>query len=134
MATTTHSTRARAPRSGSYLNGILTANAVLLAALVWTNVSDGPSRANAAPVALQNDDAVGGVPNAGAQRERLITEVRALRDDVRALEMTLNGGKVKVSVGNFAELKKIMDDAAAKAALPAPKVDATASTVTPSKP
>ncbi|MBL9120661.1 MAG: hypothetical protein JNL80_12190 [Phycisphaerae bacterium] len=122
--------RSAAIRSRQFLNGILTVNAVLLAALVWTNVSDGPSTAHAAPSFTQDDQTMG-VPNAGAQRERLIAEVRSLRDDIRALDGTLNGGKVKVNVGNLAELKKIMDDAAAKASAPAPRVDPTAAAVTP---
>ncbi len=125
----------RMRRSQQYLNGILTVNAVLLAAMVWTNISSGPSRADAAPIALQVEDQehVGGVPNAAAQRERTITEVRGLRDDFRQLEQALTSGKMKVNVANFGDLKKIMDEAAAKAAAAtAAKAEPANATVTPS--
>lgn len=127
----TSSLHRRVRRSQQFLNGILTVNAVLLAALVWTNVSDGPSRAEAAPLLPQADEVQGGVPNAGAQRERMISEIRALREDVRALEQAMSSGRVKVNVGNFAELKKIMDEAAAKSAAAATKPEQAAAAVTP---
>lgn len=127
--------RRRTRRSQQYLNGILTVNAVLIAALVWTNVGGGPSRAEAAPLLPQVDDQerTGGVPNAGAQRERLITEVRALREDIRRLESGVTGGKMKVNIGNLADLKKLIDEAAAKsAAAAAAKSEPATGTVTPS--
>lgn len=119
-------------RARSYLNGILTVNAVLLAALVWTNVGGGPATANASPFPIQAEDGVPNAPNAAAQRERLINEIKSLRDDVRSLESVFTSGKVKVSVGNVNEFKKMVDDAVARAAAPAPKVDQAPPTVTPS--
>ncbi len=124
----------RTIRSRGFLSGILTANAVLLAVLVWTNITEGPSRAEAAPtvVLAQSDDPPSvGVPNAGAQRERLIAEVRSLREDVRALEQAVNSGRMKVSIANFSELKKIMDEAAARSAAAATKPEQAAAQVTP---
>jgi hypothetical protein len=124
----------RSVRSRGFLSGILTVNAVLLAALVWTNITEGPSRAEAAPVApvAQSDDPPQiGVPNAGAQRERLIAEVRSLREDVRALEQAVNSGRMKVTISNFSELKKIMDEAAARGAAAATKPEQAAAQVTP---
>jgi hypothetical protein len=112
------STHRRARRSQQYLNGILTVNAVLLACLVWTNISSGPSRADAAPMLpqVQDDVQTGGVPNAAAQRERTISEIRALREDLRQLEQGMTSGKIKVNIGNLADLKKLMDESAAKSA------------------
>lgn len=140
MAQSARSTSRRlaALRSRQYLNAILTVNAILVASLVWTRISDGPSSAHAGPTMptafVQSEDGAptGGVPNAAGQRERLIAEVRGLRDDIHGLESTLNGGKIKVNIGNLAELKKLFDDAAAKANAPAPKVESTPSAVTPS--
>ncbi len=124
----------RMVRSRGFLSGILTANAVLLAVLVWTNITEGPSRADAAPIvaAPQSDEQPSvGVPNAGAQRERLIAEVRSLREDVRALEQAVNSGRMKVTISNFSELKKIMDEAAARSAAAATKPEQAAAQVTP---
>jgi hypothetical protein len=126
------STRSSQRRTRTYLNAILTVNAVLIAALVWTNVSDGPVTANASPLFAQVDEPTGGVPNAGAQRERMIAEVRALREDIRGLESALSSGKLKVNIGNMTEVKKLIDDSVARATAPAPKVDATPAAVTPS--
>jgi len=106
----------RTTRNATYLNAILTVNAVMVAALVWTHVSDGPSVANASPLQVDGGDATGGVPNAGLQRLQTLNEIRALREDVQRLELLLASGRVKFGVSNFAELKKIMDEAQAQKA------------------
>ncbi|MDZ4754173.1 MAG: hypothetical protein SGJ11_06710 [Phycisphaerae bacterium] len=112
----------RHSRNATYLNAILTVNAIMVAALVWTHVSDGPSVANASPLAnallIQVDgaDTTGGVPNAGLQRLQTLNEIRALRDDVQRLELLLASGRIRFGVSNFAELKKIIDEGQAQKA------------------
>jgi hypothetical protein len=86
---------------------------------------------------VQDDVQTGGVPNAAAQRERTISEIRALREDLRQLEQGMTSGKIKVNIGNLADLKKLMDESAAKSAAAAAvaasaKQEPTGATVVPS--
>jgi hypothetical protein len=106
--------RSRNSRNATYLNAILTVNAVMVAALVWTHVSEGPSLANASPLQAETGENTGGVPNAGLQRLQTLNEIKALRSDVQRLEATLVAGKIRFGISNFAELKKMMDESQAQ--------------------
>lgn len=94
----THSTKS------NYLNAILTVNAVLLAALVWTNIAghSGGAAAIASPQSSQGD---GGVPNAGLQRLDILNEVRAIRAELQQMDATISGGRMRVMVTNVDEFK-----------------------------
>ncbi|MFO0828113.1 MAG: hypothetical protein U0572_08180 [Phycisphaerales bacterium] len=96
-------------RRRSYLNGILTVNACLLAALVWSNFAGGPSVAVALPQSSSQDANEGGVPNAGLQRLQTLNEIKALRSDFEKFAAAVTGGKLKVNVGNLSEIKLDID-------------------------
>jgi hypothetical protein len=117
--------RNRHARQTAYLNAILTANAALLGVLVWSQLGGGPASAHAAPVQATTSSEVG-VPNASVQRLQQINELRALRDDLQRIEAALTSGRLRVSIDNLGELKKLLDEAAkSKAAAPAPAAAAT---------
>ena len=91
----------------SYLNCVLTAIAILLAALVWTHVADRPmlaaeASANFAPPT--------GVPNAGLQRAQIRDAVVDLQKEVQKLNKMMTGGVLKVEVTNIADLAREDDD------------------------
>lgn len=92
-------------RQGKYLNVILTVNAALLSALVWMQLAGGHGLSSSAMAQNPPD---GGIPNAAAQRQRLIEETQGMRASVDAMRRLLEGGKVKVAVGNIDELKAAM--------------------------
>ena len=86
-----------------YLNVILTINAVLLAALVWSQVGAGPGLdAVASAQTAAPDDA--GIPNAASQRQQIVEAIRRLDGKVEATNRLLSGGRLKVQVANLAEL------------------------------
>jgi len=75
-----------------YFNVILTVNAVLLAALVWTQVSSAPlGRAAHAEPMLD-------IPNAGAQRLEMLRELQLLRAQLTVMAEFLDEGELKVRV------------------------------------
>lgn len=84
-------------RRGTYLNAILTVNAVLLAVLAWTQLVQptfGPAEA-----AAQSSPPTG-FKNATAQRQEMIKAVKATQASVESLERLLESGRVTVEVGN----------------------------------
>jgi hypothetical protein len=90
-------------RQGSYLNVILTVNAVLLAGVLWTHVAGTPvlnSTANA-----QSPVGGTGIPNAADQRQKQIEAIRELKVSVDATNKLLTSGKLKVEVSNIDALK-----------------------------
>lgn len=89
-------------RNGTYLNVILTVNAVLLAALVWVQVT-GPAAPQPA-TAVAGTTMVQGIPNAGAQRERMVRAIQSLEESVNGVSKTLAGGKLAVRVENLDEI------------------------------
>jgi hypothetical protein len=107
----------------SYLNGILTANAVLLAALTWTNVAGGPASAMAAPQSQPNGApsgpplAEGPALNSASQRLDQLNTLRQIRADLARLEATLSSGKVQVRLVNPGDIKLDIDYSKLKAAL-----------------
>lgn len=89
-------------RQGIYLNVILTVNAVLLSALLWTQLANRPLLAH--PAAAQQS--VGeGIPNAAAQRQRQLEVMRDIKVSVDATRKLLESGKVKVEVTNLDQIK-----------------------------
>ena len=94
-------------RQRTYLNVILTVNAVLLAGLVWTQIADTPLLAETA--SAQNRSSLGpavpNVPNAGKQREQIAKEIVALRTALEKTRTLLESGRVKVEVTNLGEIK-----------------------------
>ncbi len=93
-------------RQGRYLNIILTVNAVMLSALVWMQIAgnSGSAPLGAQPAYAQSPP-TGGIPNAGGQRERMISELQAIKSSIETLRKTVEGGKMKVSIANVEELK-----------------------------
>jgi len=90
-------------RQRKYLNVILTVNALLLAALTWTQIAATPLLASEASADTKRPRI--GVPNAAAQRQDMIRAIRDLQrtnDETRRL---LESGKIKVQVTNLGELK-----------------------------
>ena len=94
-------------RRVSYLNGILTANAVLLAGLLWTQIAGQPLLSSSA--VAQNRSAAGppvpNVPNAGKQRKELIEAIHELHRTTQESMRMLRSGQVKVEVTNLDEIK-----------------------------
>lgn len=96
-------------RRRNYLNVILTVNAVLLAGLLWTQMVGQPL-VSAAQAEDENDPEdqgrQQGIPNAGKQREVMITHLASIEAAVRDLQRTIASGKIKVEVKNLDELSK----------------------------
>lgn len=101
-------------RKATYLNVILTANAVLLGGLLWTHVAETPILAQSASAQVRTSTPPAlkpgtGVPNAGMQRDAMI---RALQDIQRSVESTrklLESGGVTVEVSNLDQYATSVD-------------------------
>ena len=99
-------------RQGTYLNVILTVNAVLLAGLLWTQVVDRPVLAETAVAQSRskpnpNKDYSGTYykPNAAEQRKQQIEALNKLNESIQAQTMMLSSSKAKVEVMNLDEIK-----------------------------
>jgi hypothetical protein len=91
-------------RQMKYLNVLLTVNAVLMTAVLWTQLADQPLLSS--PAHAQRPPGAGeGVPNAGSQRQQMIEEIRGLRSTLEATKSFMEGGALKVQVTNLEELK-----------------------------
>lgn len=93
-------------RRASYLNGILTANAVLLAGLLWTQIAGQPLLSSSA-VAQNRTPArpVPTIPNAAKQRNEIIESIHELRRTTQESMRMFRSGQVKVEVTNLDEIK-----------------------------
>ncbi|UCD74981.1 MAG: hypothetical protein JSV91_14485 [Phycisphaerales bacterium] len=89
-------------RQGTYLNAILTVNAVLLSALVWTQLAPRPVMAETATAQATRRP---GIPNAAEQRQKLITAVKDMKASVDSTRKLLESGKLKVEVTNLDEIR-----------------------------
>ncbi len=90
-------------RQSTYLNVILTVNAVLLTGILWTQfASRAPFDSTAA---AQADPPGGGIPNAAAQRQRMIESLNEIKGSVEATRQLISSGKLKVEVANIEQLK-----------------------------
>lgn len=95
-------------RQGTYLNIILTINAVLLTALIWTQVADRPFVSESAQAQSHRD-----VPlNAGAQRQKVIELLTEVKKESEKSRKLLESGDVRVRVTNLDEIK--IDSAATR--------------------
>jgi hypothetical protein len=92
-------------RQGTYLNVILTVNAVLLAGALWTQIAGGPVLTQSASAQSPGGrDSGKGIPDAGAQREKMIEALRDLKASVDASRKLLESGKLRVQVTNLDEI------------------------------
>jgi hypothetical protein len=99
-------------------NRVLVAANLALAAIVgWTLLGDRAPAVATASAEVQEDPQ--GIPNAGGQRQKMIEELRLLRQSVDTMHKSITGGKLKVEVSNIDKLKTTEAPAAEK---PAPKV------------
>lgn len=90
-------------RQRRYLNAMLTTNAILLGALVWTQLAETPGfdrPAVAAPGAVQP----GPFPNAAEQRAEMIHALKSLQTAIDAQTDLLHSGRVRVQVTNLPDL------------------------------
>ena len=98
-------------------NMLLSVNAVLMGALMWSHVVGGGAGGGAGSSQVLLDVPGGsayaqsplysphGVPNAGKQRQQTIDELRALRASVESMKVMLQGGPMKVQIVNVEDLK-----------------------------
>jgi hypothetical protein len=94
-------------RRGTYLNVILTVNAVLLTGLLWTQLADRPLLESEAAAEAQSRTKTPNppvIPNAAAQRDRMINAIKDLKQSVDAQRKFLESGKLKVTVTNLDEI------------------------------
>ena len=94
--------RIRRIRQRTYLNVILTVNAVLLSALVWVQVA--PRAVEASTANAQTRPRLG-IPNAADQRQKTINELKSVNKSVQEMKQLLESGKVKVQVTNLDEIR-----------------------------
>jgi hypothetical protein len=89
-------------RQGTYLNVILTVNAVLLGGIVWTQIAGRPVLEQTATAQVGT-----GVPNAADQRQKMIEALRDMKTSIDANTKLMQSGKLKVEVTNLNEIKKV---------------------------
>ena len=96
-------------RQGTYLNVILSINAVLLTALIWTQLAGpaGPSP-DAAAAQLGTSGTMGGIPNAGEQRLLMLRSLARVEKSLDGISKHLENGKLTVSVDNLHEIQLAM--------------------------
>lgn len=88
-------------RQSKYLNVILTVNAVLLAGVMWTQLSDRAAFSSAAHAQSSGS----GFVNAAEQRQRMIEALNEIKGSVEATRKVVESGKMKVEVANIDKLK-----------------------------
>ncbi len=88
-------------RQGTYLNIVLTAVTILLAALLWTQFS---GRGGMVQSSFAADRDGSGIPDAGAQLERIIRELREIRVTLEATKELMESGRAKVQVTNLDQI------------------------------
>ena len=95
----------------TYLNAVLTINAVVVTALLWTNIVGDPTSAMAfaAPQSSPRPGETLGVPDAGLQQLEIINHLKAIRAELKQLESVVGSGKMKVVVGNLGDIKLDID-------------------------
>ena len=76
-----------------YLNGILTVLALLLALNLWTAWTASPAAPDLASTARAQ-----GIPDEGAQRQRIIDQLKLLNQKTEGILALLGSGKVRVQV------------------------------------
>lgn len=84
-------------RRETYLNVILTINAVLLAVVLWVQVAERPLLAE---TALAQPSRIK-IPNANDQRFQMINELKNMSKSLEVTRKLLESGKIKVEVTNL---------------------------------
>ena len=87
-------------RQARYLNVILTVNAVLLAALLWTQIAG----SSIGSQAVAQQPPTPGIPNAASQRQAIIDSIDKLRASVEDMHATIESGDMRVTVANIDEI------------------------------
>ncbi len=90
-------------RQGRYLNIILTVNAILLAALIWVQITDRPAMVETA--VAQSTPRHEGIPNAADQRLRMIEALRDINRRLDRVERRLETGEIRVRVMNPEDIR-----------------------------
>lgn len=90
-------------RQGRYLNIILTINAFLLSALIWTQLADGPAMVERAEAQTPRQGE--GIPNAADQRLRMIESLREINRRMDRIERRLETGELRVRVMNPEDIR-----------------------------
>lgn len=87
-------------RAVKYLNVVVTVVAVLMTVQVWTSLSAAPASLDFASVARAE-----GIPDAGAQRQETIDQLKLVNQKLEELTALLRSGEVRVKVegGNKTE-------------------------------
>ena len=85
-----------------YLNVVLTANAVLLSALLWTQIADRPLLADAAQAQSSRQYAP---PNSAQLMKKTLDEIASMKKQLDAIDKTLKSGKVRVEVTNLGDIQ-----------------------------
>ncbi len=88
-------------RQGTYLNIVLTALTIVLAALLWTQFS---SSGGVVRSSFASDRSATGIPDSGEQRERIIRELREMRGTLEATRELMESGRAKVQVTNLDQI------------------------------
>ncbi len=81
------------------------ANVMLLLALGWTVVGQRPASHAALAAAEGSTDDNVGIPNAAGQRQKMIEELRLLRQSVDAVNKSINSGNLKMEITNLDKMK-----------------------------
>jgi hypothetical protein len=92
-------------RQTTYLNVILTCNAMLLSGVLWTQLAGRSLMTQSAEAQSTEAAGIPGIPNAGGQREQMIRELQAMNVSLSAAIRTIEGGRTRVEVTNLGEIK-----------------------------
>jgi hypothetical protein len=92
-------------RQTTYLNVILTVNAVLLAGVLWTQLASRPLLAQSAEAQVAVAAGTPGIPNAGGQRDQMIRQLDRVNRNIESVARLVEAGRVKVEVTNLGEIK-----------------------------
>ncbi len=92
-------------RRDTYLNIILTVNAILLATMLWVQIADQPLLAENAVAQRRTIPKKPFVPNDAAQLQKLIEETKKMSNSMEAIHKLIESGKLRVEVTNLGEIK-----------------------------
>ena len=93
-------------RKDTYLNIILTVNAILLATMLWVQIADQPLLAENASAQRRTKPSNQFVfPNDADQRQKLIEEMKKMSKSMEATRKLIESGRIRVEVTNLGEIK-----------------------------
>ncbi|HWB20450.1 MAG TPA: hypothetical protein VG711_09140 [Phycisphaerales bacterium] len=96
-------------RRHALLNGLLTLNAILMAGVLWTQLSDRPIFAGKATAGPADPALAPSIPNAADQRQKIVDELRGIKASMESLKQSIQGGTYKVEVTNFSAMNAAND-------------------------